>query len=152
MALGTFLKEYEDLLKKTKETIINTQEKFKEIQKYINTNGMSDEISKALSLLSRGLYQMTYQLVEKHTRVNNLRANYAPEDQMIIDEYEVVSRKSNILVRNIITYIQSFEKNDNSDFNVWKNRYFIAVFYYLNYFASSAVSIAIIYSSSVGMR
>ncbi len=117
-ALETFLKEYITMLKATEDECKNTQEKFINIQQKIRTTGVTDELLSNLFVISHNLFQTSYLLMESHMRVNNIRANYSAEDQKIIDTYDAVSNRANTIVRNIITYKQSFEKTDESIIDV----------------------------------
>ena len=117
-ALETFLKEYITMLKATEDECKNTQEKFVAIQQEIRTTGVTDDLLSNLFVISHNLFQTSYLLMEAHMRVNNIRANYSEEDQKIIDSYDEVSKKANTIVRNIITYKQSFEKTDETSLNV----------------------------------
>ena len=113
-ALISFLEEYQLWLNATKEKCKATQEKFVKIQEIVNINGMSEEILTNLYAISHGLFQTGYLLMESHTKINNLKANYPEEDQKLIDSYYKVANKTNSIVRNILSYKLSFEKTSET--------------------------------------
>ena len=114
-ALEQFLEEYQLWLNATKEKCKATQEKFVKIQKIISTNGPSEEILTNLYSISHSLFQTGYLLMESHTKINNLKANYSEEDQKLIDSYYKVANKTNSIVRNILSYKLSFEKSSETE-------------------------------------
>ena len=114
-ALEQFLEEYQLWLNATKEKCRVAQAKFAKIQELIAVNGVSEEILTSLYSLSHGLFQTGYLLMESHTKINNLKANYSEEDQKLIDSYYKVANKTNSIVRNILSYKLSFEKSSETE-------------------------------------
>lgn len=117
-ALISFLEEYKKLLKSTDEMCETTQKRFVEIQQQIRENGVTDSLLSELFKLHHSLFRTSYFLMESHTRVDNIRANYSEEDQKLIDDYEEVSKKAGVLVYHIISYKSTIEKTDNSGLNI----------------------------------
>ena len=114
-ALEQFLEEYQLWLNATKEKCKATQKKFDIIQELVNTNGISEEILTNLYAISHSLFQTGYLLMESHTKINNLKANYPEEDQKLIDSYYKVANRTNSIVRNILSYKLSFEKSSATE-------------------------------------
>ena len=112
-ALVRFLDEYQGYLNATEEKCDITEERFAEIKQIVNTNGVTEELLSELFTLHHRLFQIAYFLMESHTRVNNIRANYSEEDQKIIDAYEDVSKRAGVLVCDIGDYRTELEKSNN---------------------------------------
>ena len=113
-ALQNMLNEYQIFLKATEDKCTETQQKFRIIRQQIQATGVNQKAMNELFLLSHGLNQVAYLLMEAHSRVNNVRANYDESDQIIIDSYGAVAKKANAIVRSINTYKSSLVTPDSS--------------------------------------
>lgn len=119
-ALVKFLEEYKTMLQSTENMIEATQEKFVAIQQEIRATGVTDGLLNNLFAIYHNLFQCSYLLMERHLRVNNLRANYSEEDQKIIDSFDKTYEKANKLTYNIISYKKTMTSSDEDsvDLNV----------------------------------